>query len=106
MVKRIPSKEQGYSRSPSGCRCPFLLNRMPCCRNRSKKKEKPAAEPQVRMPGELHTKMYQTFLGVMKTALAQPNRTMSAEELLDKICPAGLFSDEERAKLLQEAREQ
>jgi hypothetical protein len=73
---------------------------------KKKKQEAPAAEPQVRMPGSLHTEMYQAFLKLMKTALAQPDLTMSPEELLDKICPPGMFSDEERAKLLQEAAEQ
>ena len=71
-----------------------------------KKKEEPAAPQQVRLQGDLHYEMYQTLLGTLKIALSQPNCTMTPEQLLKKICPKNMFSDEERAQMLKEALEQ
>ena len=68
-----------------------------------KKKEEPAAPQLNKMPGDLHSEMYQTLLGTLKIALSLPNRTMTPEQLLDKICPNGMFSDEKRAQMLKEA---
>ena len=71
-----------------------------------KKKQETPAKPMLPVQEDVRSEMYQAILQVMKTALTQPNRTMPPEELLEKLCPAGLFSEEERAKLLQEALEQ
>lgn len=68
-----------------------------------KKKEEPAASQQPGIPGELHSRMYQTMLRALKIALSQPNRTMTPEQLLDKICPNSMFTEEERAQMLKEA---
>ncbi|MBR6106772.1 MAG: hypothetical protein IKQ39_02065 [Oscillospiraceae bacterium] len=65
-------------------------------RNKKKEPEHPAAEG-------LHAVMYDTVLNLLKTALSQPNQTITPEELAEKLCPAGFFSEEERAQLLQEA---
>ena len=71
-----------------------------------KKKEESAEQPIIKLPGDLHEEWYQTILGVMKTAFSQPNCTMTPEQLLEKICPPGMFTEEERTKLLKEATEQ
>ena len=69
-----------------------------------KKKEEPAS-PAVKMPDPMRQEMYQAILDVMKTALADPNCTMTPEQLFNKINP-GVFTAEECAKLLKEATEQ
>ena len=71
-----------------------------------KKKKEPDVPKQIPMPEEIQTEMYQSVLKLLKTALAQPDFQMTAEEFLDKTCPPGMFSEEERAQLLKDARGQ
>lgn len=67
-----------------------------------KKKEQP--KPTVAMlPDDLRAEMYNTLLNALKTALSQPDRTMTPEQILDKICPPGMFSEEDRARMLRGA---
>jgi hypothetical protein len=71
-----------------------------------KKKKEPDVPKQSQMQKELSTEMYQSVLSLLKTALAQPDFQMTAEEFLDKTCPPDMFSEEERAQLLKDARGQ
>lgn len=68
-----------------------------------KKKAKAAEQPQVKIPNDLHTEMYQTFLNALKAALSQPNPAMTPEQLAEKLIPQSVFSDAERAQMLKEA---
>lgn len=71
-----------------------------------KKKKEPDVPKQIPMPEEIQTEMYQSVLSLLKTALAQLDFQMTAEEFLDKTCPPDMFSEEERALLLKDARGQ
>ena len=71
-----------------------------------KKKKESDARQTVQMPKEMKNEMYQATLSILKTVLAQPDSPMTPEQILDQCCPPGMFSDEERAQLLKDARGQ
>lgn len=71
-----------------------------------KKKKEADAPRQLQMPKEIHDEMYQATLNILKTAMAHPdlpNLQMTPEQLLDKCCPPGMFSEAERTQLLKDA---
>ena len=71
-----------------------------------KKKKEPDVPQQIQMPKDMKAEMYQAVLSILKTALAQPDSSITPEQILEQACPPGMFSEEERAQLLKDARGQ
>ncbi len=53
-------------------------------------------------PDALHQQMYETWRESIKKILAAPDCTMTAEEVMARVCPAGIFSEDELAQMRKE----
>lgn len=65
----------------------------------SKKKKETAPQG---IPDDMHQQMYETWCEAVKKILSAPDCTMTAEEVIARVCPASIFSDEELAQMCKE----